>query len=143
MIRRATPDDIDAIEEADRVCFPHDAPYPVEWSKNVSWVAYETNPVTKAEELAGYLSAHPIRRGVLFFSRVGVLPWARGYGLQRKLMAALEKHARAEGYRELVTYTVGRNGYSTANILAWGYRTYEPRKSWVGYEVVHLKKRLT
>ena len=54
----------------------------------------------------------------------------------------MERHGRREGWREVVTYTVGRNGYSTANILEAGYRTYEPRKSYVGFQVVHLRKKL-
>lgn len=136
MIRRATPDDIESIEAADRVCFPGDKPYFFTWDKNVSWVSIE------GEELQGYLSAHPLRHGVWFFSRVGVVPAARGLGLQRKLMAVMERHGRREGWREIVTYTVGRNGFSTANILAAGFRTYEPRKSYVGWECVHMRKRL-
>lgn len=136
MIRRATPDDVEPIEVADRVCFPFDKAYMFAWEKNVSWVAYEK------DELVGYLSAHPLRNGVWFFSRVGVMPSHRGQGLQRKLMAVMERHGRREGWREIVTYTVGRNGFSTANILASGYRTYEPRKSYVGFEVVHMRKKL-
>jgi len=136
MIRRATPDDIEAIEAADRVCFPFDKPYMFAWDKNASWVAHDK------EELVGYLSAHPLRNGIWFFSRVGVMPSHRGQGLQRKLMTVMERHGRREGWREVVTYTVGRNGYSTANILEAGYRTYEPRKSYVGFQVVHLRKKL-
>lgn len=136
MIRRARPDDFDAIEAADKVCFPFDKPYPFAWKKNLSWVAEEKG------EVVAYLSAHPLKRGVLFFSRVGVMPCARGSGMQRRLMLALEKQARVDGWREIVTYTVGGNGWSTRNILASGYRTYEPRKSYVGYEVVHMRKRL-
>ena len=136
MLRRATPDDIEAIEAADRVCFPFDKPYMFAWDKNASWVAHDK------EELVGYLSAHPLRNGIWFFSRVGVMPSHRGQGLQRKLMTVMERHGRREGWREVVTYTVGRNGYSTANILEAGYRTYEPRKSYVGFQVVHLRKKL-
>lgn len=141
MIRRATSDDIEAIEAMDRVCFPFDKPYMFSWDKNVSWVI--CNSASKvADDLVGYISAHPLRNGVWFFSRVGVMPSHRGQGLQRKLMACMEKHGRREGWREIVTYTVGRNGFSTANILAAGYRTYEPRKSYVGFQVVHMRKRL-
>jgi GNAT superfamily N-acetyltransferase len=137
VIRRATPDDIDAIEAADRVCFPFDEPYMFSWHKNASWVSMIDG------ELAGYLSAHPINnRGRWFFSRVGVMPAHRGRGLQRRLMAVMEKHGRASGWKEIVTYTAGGNGWSTRNILASGYRTYEPRSSWVGWEVVHMRKRL-
>ena len=136
MIRRATSDDIEAIEAADRVCFPLDKAYFFAWVKNVSWVAHDNG------EMVGYISAHPLRRGVWFFSRVGVMPSHRGRGLQRKLMSVLEKHGRANGWKFIVTYTVGINGWSTRNILASGYRTYEPRKSYVGWDVVHLRKKL-
>ena len=136
MIRRATKEDIEAIETADRICFPYDAPYLFGWEKNVSWVSLI------GDELRGYLSAHPLRNGVWFFSRVGVMPGARGEGLQRKLMATMEKHGRKSGWHSIVTYTAGINGYSTRNILAAGYRTYEPKRSYVGWEVVHMRKRI-
>lgn len=145
MIRRATKDDADALEAMDRVCFPHDHPYGLfHWDKGVCWIAIQgSSGEFYSDPLPiGYIAAHPIRRGVWFYSRVGVMPSARGVGLQRKLMATLEKHGRREGWREIVTYTVGRNGFSTANILAAGYRTYEPRKSYVGFQVVHMRKRL-
>lgn len=73
MIRRATSDDIEAIEQMDRVCFPIDKPYFFTWDKNVSWVI--CNGASKgADDLVGYISAHPLRNGVWFFSRVGVMP---------------------------------------------------------------------
>ena len=136
MIRRATKEDIDAIEAADRICFPFDKPYMFTWEKNISWVSYES------DELQGYLTAHPLKNGVWFYTRVGVMPAARGQGLQRKLMTAMERHGRKSGWHSIVTYTAGFNGYSTRNILAAGYRTYEPKKSYVGFEVVHMRKRL-
>jgi len=136
MIRRATQDDIESIEQMDRVCFPFDKEYMFSWEKNVSWVSIDKS------ELVGYLSVHPLRRGVWFFSRVGVMPSHRGQGLQRKLMATMERHGRAAGWRSIVTYTAGHNGYSTHNILSAGYRTYEPRKSYVGWECVHMRKKL-
>lgn len=145
MIRRATELDIEEIDEADKVCFPHDHRYIFAWEKNVTWVARLPSPETKEGlELAAYITAHPLnkRQSVWFFSRVGVLPWARGRGLQRKLMQVMERHGRREGWREIVTYTVPANLWSTRNILEAGYRTYEPRKSYVGFDVVHMRKKL-
>lgn len=136
MIRRAGPDDIEAIEQMDRVCFPFDKQYMFAWEKNATWIAHD-----KTEPVA-YLSAHPLRHGVWFFSRVGVMPSHRGQGLQRKLMAVMEKHGRREGWHGIVTYCVGRNGHSIANILEAGYRTWAPRRSYVGFQVVHLRKKL-
>ena len=142
MIRRATREDIEAIEAMDRVCFPFDAPYLFGWEKNVSWVACDERSKTP-HDCIGYLAAHPLRNGVWFFSRVGVMPSHRGQGLQRRLMTTMERHGRREGWNAIVTYTVGGNGWSTRNILAAGYRTYEPRKSYVGWEVVHMRKWLS
>ena len=144
MIRRAGPDDIEAIEQMDRVCFPFDKAYGFTWDKNVSWIAIgERGDDYNREDIpVAYLSAHPLRNGVWFFSRVGVMPSHRGQGLQRKLMTAMERHGRKEGWREIVTYCVGRNAHSIANILEAGYRTYEPRKSYVGWQCVHMRKRL-
>lgn len=144
MIRRATEADIETIEEMDRVCFPFDAPYYFQWKENVSWISMESDQPSTEPRANGYLTAHPLKRGVFFFSRVGVMPSARGAGLQRRLMACMERHGRRKSWREIVTYTAGHNGFSTRNILAAGYRTYEPKKdqAYVGYEVVHMRKRL-
>lgn len=145
MIRRATADDAETLEDMDRVCFPHDHPYGLfQWNKGVCWIAIEGDAAHHYTEPRpqAYLAAHPLRHGVWFFSRVGVLPHARGAGLQRRLIGVMERHGRREGWREIVTYTVGNNGYSTSNILACGWRTYEPRRSYVGHDVVHLRKKL-
>lgn len=145
MIRRATADDADVLEEMDRHCFPGDHPYGLfRWDRGVCWIAVEgdRNHHYTEPRPQGYIAAHPMARGRWFFSRVGVMPAARGAGLQRRLMAVLERYGRRQGWRELVTYTAGFNGYSTENILRCGWRTYEPRRSYVGWDVVHLRKRL-
>jgi GNAT superfamily N-acetyltransferase len=145
MIRRATADDADVLEEMDRACFPDDKLYGLfRWDRGVAWIAVEGDSHHHYTEPrpTGYIAAHPMTRGRWFFSRVGVMPYARGAGLQRRLMAVLEKHGRREGWRELVTYTAGFNGWSTENILRCGWHTYRPAKSYVGYAVVHLRKRL-
>lgn len=146
MIRRATADDSDLLEEMDRACFPDDKLYGLfRWDRGVAWVAFEGDSQHHYTEPrpTGYIAAHPMpQRGVWFFSRVGVMPYARGGGLQRRLMATMERHGRREGWRRLVTYTAGFNGYSTENILRCGWCTYRPRKSFVGYAVVHLFKDL-
>lgn len=59
-------------------------------------------------------------------TRVGVLPEARGHGLQRRLLRARERYAKSNGYKGCLTYTANWNTPSLLNILQSGYTIYDP-----------------
>jgi GNAT superfamily N-acetyltransferase len=60
-----------------------------------------------------------------YLCRAGVLPSARGKGLQRRLTKAREAHARKQGWRWLYSDTFD-NPHSTNNLIAAGFRAFEP-----------------
>jgi GNAT superfamily N-acetyltransferase len=77
-----------------------------------------------------------------YFYRVGVLPAHRGNKLQRRLMRAMEQKAKKVGWITIVTDTRG-NPSSANNIIAAGYRMFEPDNPWAFCDACYWRKRLT
>lgn len=67
-----------------------------------------------------------------FLSRAGVLPEARGQGLQMKLLALRTRWARAQGCSQIITYTHKDNIRSANNLIRSGFLLYSPEWPWVG-----------
>lgn len=86
------------------------------------WIAFaDGSPVA----FAGlYVSAQDPQGGYL--CRAGVLPHARGHGLQLRLLRARERYARKLGMQTLYSDTYD-NPHSTNNLIAAGYRAFSPR----------------
>lgn len=113
-------DDVDLVRELDRTCFPRDTPM-VEGDVEKAWwwVAYhDKEPVG----FAGLLQQDGGAKGCLY--RAGVLPQARGGGLQKRLLRAREAHARKVGIPRLYTYTSIFNYASMNTLIGAGYRPY-------------------
>jgi len=86
------------------------------------------------QRVCAYASARPSVQydRVTFFDRAGVARYARGRGLQRALIRARLRWAKAGGYTHAVTYTMGENLTSSNNLIATGWRLYRPRLAWAG-----------
>lgn len=76
-----------------------------------------------------------------YFTRVGVLPSHRGHQLQAKLMRAMEAKARRLGWQHIVTDTTD-NVPSSNNIIAAGYRLFEPKHRWSFGHSLYWHKQL-
>jgi len=102
------------------------------------WFAYAigtTEPVAFAglwksqrEESAGYLA------------RAGVMPSARGHGLQKRLIKSREVAARKKGWHLLFSDTFPGNAHSLNNLFAAGFRCFVPKTPWSGDEWIYMKK---
>lgn len=68
--------------------------------------------------------------GIGILCRAGVVEEARGHGLQKKLIMARTVFARNLGLRRVTTYTHTTNLPSMNNLMASGFRLYEPPKGW-------------
>lgn len=102
------------------------------------WIAREDDvPVAYAglQDLASW-------PGSAYVARVGVIPKYRGLGLQRLLIAALERKAKALGYARLVTTTY-LNPISANNFIRRGFVTYEPALHWGAEGTIYWLKELT
>lgn len=130
-IRRvATPDDIskynfNILNDMDKECFQGEKPYPKKGS--YWWLAYyEDEPVA----FAGLTLYDYIEQPAAFLSRAGVLPKARGHGLQRRFIRAREKLAKKVGYHRIITYTSYESIISANNLIKCGYLLYTPKHDW-------------
>lgn len=101
------------------------------------WLAFlDSDPVA-------YLGAlpSPIVSGAVYLARVGVLPAHRGNGLQLRLMRALDRDARIEGFESVVSDTTD-NPPSANNFIRAGYRIFEPRTPWAYAHSIYWRKAL-
>lgn len=91
----------------------------------------------------GFASARIITaENVVFLSAAGVLPCARGKGLQRKLIRARCNWARRQGCTHAITYTVADNYASYSNLQKCGFALYPPANAYRGRDVLYWRKVL-
>ena len=76
-----------------------------------------------------------------YMARCGVLPAYRGRGIQRSLLTVREKMARRLGMVRIISTTYN-NPASANNLIARGYRTYEPVQRWGANETIYWVKNL-
>lgn len=130
--------DLAAIQELDKVFFfeavqPHQA--------TVWWIARTT---ASPRDVAGYAGARIMKSlpRTAFLERAAVCRWARGRGLQRRLIRARLRWAKARGCDRAITYTIN-NPPSSNNLIACGFKLYEPQKRWIdGDDVLFWERRL-
>lgn len=94
------------------------------------WIAHTTEGMN-AGSLAGFcgLTLRPEEPHVAYLKRAGVLPEARGNGLQKRMVRVREALARKLGIKQLVTDTTD-NIPSANNLIACGYKLYRPQAPW-------------
>jgi GNAT superfamily N-acetyltransferase len=137
-IYQVDPSHADVRRELDRMhlaCFPNFEPVQPfgDW-----WFAYKNG----SNEAVGFAGLWPSQRveGAGYLSRAGVMPIARGAGLQCRLIKAREKQARAKGWTVLFSDTFPGNAHSLNNLFACGFRCFVPKEPWCGGEWIYLKK---
>jgi GNAT superfamily N-acetyltransferase len=78
----------------------------------------------------------------VFLERAGVCPQARGQGLQRRLIRARERWAKAQGAAWSVTYTSPTNPASANSLIGAGYRLYRPSFYWGCKDSLYFRRQL-
>jgi len=68
-----------------------------------------------------------------YLCRAGVLPRYRGAGLQKHLIRLRVAHARAKGWRTVISDTKPTNLASANSLIACGFRLFKPEKPWAIY----------
>jgi hypothetical protein len=84
-------------------------------------------------------STHAANAG--YFCRVGVLMKHWGYGLQLRLMRALEARARQIGWCWIISDTTD-NLASANNFIRAGYRLYSPQYPWAWPNTLYWRKSI-
>lgn len=115
-------------------CLPGDEP--LDARKGDWWVAeMDGEPVAfaclrpdRSDPATGYLA------------RAGVLPKARGQGLQKRLIRVREARAKALGMKVVVTDTANFNVASSNSLIACGYKLYQPANRWGFADANYWKK---
>lgn len=106
--------------------FPNDDP--VDTTRGLWWVIEEPTEGL----LAGFAGMHLRHQGnplEAYLCLAGVLPEYRGLGLQRHLIRARLRKARALGLMRVVTDTYN-NPASVNSLIACGFRSYMPDVPW-------------
>jgi GNAT superfamily N-acetyltransferase len=136
VIRRSGAEAASAVMTAiHTLCLPSDE-QPT-WAGPHCWVAYgDGEPIAflYAEEL-------PAEPGTAYFSRVCVLPIARGMGLQARLMSIMESRLRAAGI-SVVLSTTYENVPSANNFIRRGWSLYNPAAPWAYPGTLYWRKSL-
>lgn len=136
VLRIRQTDDLDTVFELDRECFPHDKKLKGnEFDHSVWWVAeYLGTPV-------GYAGLHPqptfspdttpLRNAAglpsfekTYLCRAGVLPEARGKGIQRRLVQARVAYSKKLGVPRAYTYVSTANIASMKTLVRCGFVPY-------------------
>jgi GNAT superfamily N-acetyltransferase len=116
---------MELITSLDKEIFDEDDE-PVKTEGAIWWVAYKDG---KPVAFAGMSEWG----GLWFFRRSGVMTAHRGKGLQRLLIKSRLRYAKKHApERDVVTYTILDNHPSSNNLIATGFRLYEPRQRYVG-----------
>ena len=130
-----TEDNLLDIRLLDRTCFPTDDPVVLDrgwwWLCHVDgkYAGYAGLCMTAADQKVGYLC------------RSGVKAKYRGLGIQRRFIRARGQLARQVGMHTIVTDT-HKNIYSSNNLMACGYRLYDPQHPWGCKESLYWIKTL-
>ena len=129
-LRRATPDDLDAIMAIETSTFTDDAWSPTNMASELAG-AHTYYLVAQAEggAVEGYAGLlAPMGTGQGDIQTIAVVPSARRSGLGRTLMLALQNEARRRGAEEIFLEVRADNPGAQALYESLGYRQIDVRK---------------
>jgi GNAT superfamily N-acetyltransferase len=127
---RHTGESDDIIDELDRQLIGFIAHGP----EDEAWL------VTRNDGTPAGFATGKITDGWFYLTSCGVIPEARGQGLQRRLITTYEKWARKQCALGAYTYTLPFNVASGNNLISAGYKLWRPAVPWAGVESVYWRK---
>ena len=117
-------------------CLPGDTPFDTNYG--YWWIVYDAHNLPCA--FAGLVSSvRWLDTGYL--CRAGVLPSHRGQGVQKRLIRARIRQARALGWSWLITDTY-QNPASSNSLIATGFKLFEPTKPWGAIQTLYWRLKL-
>jgi GNAT superfamily N-acetyltransferase len=123
----------DVLSRMQRRVLPYDKPAAttIGWW----WLAFD------GDEPVGFAGLYQSSRwcDAGYLCRAGVVPSHRGQGLQKRLIRARERKARAVGFRWLITDT-NDNPSSGNSLISSGFRLYSPSKPWAADGALYWRK---
>lgn len=118
LVRLHRTADHDLIRELDALCLPEDAPMAQDTLDHSLWWV---GRLEGTGEPVAYAGLYTGMESEAWLVRAGVLPVARGCGLQRRLIGVRLRAARAAGYGKVATYTVAYNVRSQRSLIHCGF----------------------
>ena len=103
------------------------------------WAAW--SPTGAAVAVAGLVRSTRFT-DVVYLHAVGVDEAYRGHHMQRRLIRARVRWARAHGFSHAVTYTLVDNVASSRSLVACGFKPYWPSYPWAGRFVCYWLRAL-
>ena len=76
-----------------------------------------------------------------YLCRAGVIPDARGQGLQKKLIRVRLRQAKALGWKWVITDTTD-NPASANSLIATGFKLFQPTKPWGFKNTLYWRRKL-
>ncbi len=133
--RAKTPDDFAAIDVLQAICPPGDRP--AKTNIGAWWIAYDDG------EPIAFAGIRPSLRWIdcMYLCRSGVVPEARGKGLQKRLIRVRAAYARQMSMNWLISDTTC-NPASANSLIACGFRLYEPAQPWGNRHTLYWRKRV-
>jgi ribosomal protein S18 acetylase RimI-like enzyme len=135
MIRIKQTDDLELIHELDRECFNAYTPKIQDDDLGrTDWFVAERDGVPVA-----YCGVRPIpSQHRSYIHRVGVLPEARGMGLQKRLIRRCTLHSVKAGIPRLYTYVKASNLASLRSFISCGWKPYHVETCDIG-TIIYLE----
>jgi len=125
----------DKLSALQKICLPFDQPYDTNFG---SWWIATANGVdigfaglvrTVSWTDCGYLC------------RAGVVPAARGQGLQKQFIRVRIRQAKALGWKWVITDTTD-NPASANSLIATGFKLFQPTKPWGFKNTLYWRRKL-
>lgn len=101
--------------------------------------------VVADDKIAGYMGLKACSEGGKpygYLEKAGLLKPYRGHGLQKDMIAVRDREAKRLGLIMNITYTADWNLASANNLVACGYRMYEPEWKYGLKRALYFRKRL-
>jgi GNAT superfamily N-acetyltransferase len=117
-------------------CLPYDTPH--DTTTGYWWIVYDSFNLPCA--FAGLVRSTRFAN-VGYLCRAGVLPSHRGQGVQKRLIRARIRQARALGWDWLITDTY-QNPASANSLIATGFKLYESSQPWGVSETLYWRLKL-
>lgn len=133
---RLTPKWTSLLDYLQLECLPDDVPCPYK-AGDRWWVAFD------GDAPVAFAGARPSGTpGYWYLCRAGVIPSARGQGLQKRLIRVRTAAAKAAGATAVITDTRSGNCASSNSLIGEGFRTYMPARRWALPDSIYWKKDL-
>lgn len=117
------------------ICLPFDKPYDTNFG--CWWIASEDNRDIGFAGLVRSVSWTDCG----YLCRAGVVPSARGQGLQKKFIHVRIRQAKALGWKWVVSDT-RLNPASANSLISCGFKMFEPTNPWGCKDTLHWRKKL-